>query len=191
MPSPRKPRDQQFCECFGPLQRGKVTAIDDNLESCSRNVYVDLFAKSARRYLTIAVNDNRGRVVDRSTSRPRFRPRGRRLPLQHEIFRAGFPQHRVVRGTASMRDGGSDGSPTAETYRAFPDPQAQFSPAGVHLAATLLNDKAILHVLTLTSLSFFLCSAASTAAHQDTRSCRRSIARPRSAMVWLSPERQD
>jgi hypothetical protein len=105
----------------------------------------------------------------------------------HEIFRAASSSTVPSEARQAREIGHHGGSVTAEPYRAFPDARTQFSHAGVHLAATLLNDKANLHVLTLTSLSFFLCSAASTAAHQDKRSCRRSIARPRSAMVWLPP----
>jgi len=55
----------------------------------------------------------------------------------------------------------------------------------IHLAATLLNNAANPHDSSLTSPYFFLCSGRRLRHIKDTRSCRRQIARPRSAMVWL------
>ena len=61
----------------------------------------------------------------------------------------------------------------------------KFRAERIHLAATLLNNAANPHDSSLTSPYFFLCSGRRLRHIKDTRSCRRQIARPRSAMVWL------
>jgi hypothetical protein len=86
----RSPIDQHFCTCFGLLQPGKATAIGDHFESCSRNVCRDLFAKFERRYPIVAANNNHGRAVDRTKSRPRVEPRDQSLRQQREILCAGL-----------------------------------------------------------------------------------------------------